>query len=41
VDAEKFNRIVIALRVVLRQIEEIKKRHPRAARVLDTGLAPR
>jgi hypothetical protein len=39
VDADRFNRIVIALRVVLRQLEELKRRYPQAARALDKGIA--
>ncbi len=37
-DADRFNRTVIALRVILRHIEELKKRHPGAAAVLENGL---
>lgn len=37
-DGERFKRIVIALRVALRQVAEIKKQYPGAAALLDTGL---
>ena len=33
-DAERFSRILIALKVVRRQIAEIVRRHPEAARLL-------
>jgi hypothetical protein len=39
VSAEKFNRTVIALRVALRRVEELRKRFPAAAAVLD-GARP-
>jgi len=38
VDANRFKRIVIALKVVLREIDEIRRRNPQAAHLLDNGL---
>ncbi len=37
-DGERFKRIVIALRVVLRQLHEIRKQYPGTAALLDSSL---